>query len=152
MDDIDRAILDVLQREARIANNELAERVGLSASPCLRRVRALEASGAIESYSAILDAERLGCGYSPLVWVSLNTVTRATMTEFEDAIADIDHIVEALRMMGQPDYLLRIAVADAVAFEALYIDVLAGLPHVQQLTSQLAMTTVKRSHTLPIRQ
>jgi len=151
MDDIDRAILNVLQREARIANNELAERVGLSPSPCLRRVRALEASGVIESYAAILDADKLDCGYSPIVWVTLDAVTRATMTEFEGAVAEIDHIVEALRMMGHPDYLLRIALADAAAFEAFYIDVLAGLPHVQKLTSQLAMTTVKRSHTLPIR-
>ncbi len=150
MDSIDRAILRELQREGRIQNNELAERVGLSPSPCLRRVRRLEADGVITGYSAVVDREEAGCAYEPIVWVTLTSVTRRSMLEFEEAIHGVPAIVEAARMMGQPDYLLRVVAADADAFEALYMDVLATLPHVQTLTSQLAMKVVKRTTELPI--
>lgn len=150
MDDIDRAIIFQLQQNARLANNELAERVGLSPSPCLRRVRNLESAGIITGYSAQVDRDAVGCAYEPLVWVTLSVVTREAMSEFETAVDAIPAIVEALRMMGQPDYLLRIATADAETFEALYFDVLAGLPHVQTLTSQIAMKVVKRTDVLPI--
>lgn len=150
MDDIDRAIMFQLQRNGRIPNNELADLVGLSPSPCLRRVRNLEADGVITGYTATLDRAAVGCGYEPIVWVTLSEVTRASMLAFEDAIQEIPEVVEAARMMGQPDYLLRIVTADADTFETLYIDRLAGLPHVQTLTSQLAMKTVKRTTQLPI--
>lgn len=150
MDDLDRAILCQLQADGRLANNQLADRVGLSPSPCLRRVRNLERAGVIAGYTALLDRDSVDCGYEPLVWVTLTTVSRETMTAFEAAIADVPPIVEALRMMGQPDYLLRVATADPEAFEKLYFDVLARLPHVQTLTSQVAMKVVKRTHQLPI--
>ena len=151
MDSIDRAILRALQADGRIANNDLADRVGLSPSPCLRRVRRLEADGVITGYRAIVDREAAECAYEPIVWVTLSEVTRASMLEFEQAIEAIPAIVEAARMMGQPDYLLRVVAADADAFETLYMDVLATLPHVQTLTSQLAMKVVKRTTELPIR-
>lgn len=144
MDDIDCAIIDQLRRDGRLTNVELAERVGLSPSPCLRRVRQLEASGVITGYTAVVDPAAVGRSYEPLVWVTLSRVTRESMTEFEEAVQGIDEVVEAMRMMGQPDYLLRVATADANSFEALYMDHLARLPHVQTLTSQLAMKTVKR--------
>jgi len=150
MDSIDRAILYHLQRQARIANNELAELVGLSPSPCLRRVRNLETSGVITGYTALLDRRLVGCDYEPIVWVTLLTVTRDSLLEFEDAIQMIPEITEAARMMGQPDYLLRVVCSDAEGFETLYIDQLANLPHVQTLTSQLAMKVVKRTTALPI--
>ena len=150
MDEIDRAILRTLQGEGRISNHDLAERIGLSPAPCLRRVRRLEADGVITGYGAVLDREAAGCAYEPIVWVTLASVTRESMLEFEEAIAGIPAIVEASRMMGQPDYLLRVVAADAEAFEALYMDVLAALPHVQTLTSQLAMKVVKRTTELPI--
>ncbi|MEM9200955.1 MAG: Lrp/AsnC family transcriptional regulator [Actinomycetota bacterium] len=150
MDPIDRAILRELQHNGRIPNNELADLVGLSPSPCLRRVRRLETDRVISGYSAVLDREAIGCAYEPLVWVTLSTVTRASMVAFEAAIDAVPAIVEASRMMGQPDYLLRVVAADADAFEALYMDVLARLPHVQTLTSQLAMKVVKRSTELPV--
>lgn len=150
MDTIDRAILRELQRAGRIPNNDLADRVGLSPSPCLRRVRRLEADGVITGYSAVLDREAVGCAYEPIVWVTLTSVTRESMTAFEEAIQAIPAIVEAARMMGQPDYLLRVVATDADAFEALYMDELAALPHVQTLTSQLAMKVVKRTPELPI--
>lgn len=150
MDDIDRAILFHLQRDGRIANNELADRVSLSPSPCLRRVRNLERTGVITGYAAIVDRAAVGCRYEPLVWVTLAAVNRESMLVFERAVQRIPQITEVSRMMGQPDYLLRVVAADADAFESLYIDELAGLPHVQTLTSQLAMKTVKRTTELPI--
>lgn len=150
MDDIDLAILDQLQRDGRLPNNELAARVGLSPSPCLRRVRNLEAAGVIEGYATVLDRAAVGCAYEALVWVTLSTVTRESMTVFEAAVERLDAVVEVLRMMGQPDYLLRVVAADHAAFESLYIDQLAGLPGVQTLTSQLAMKVVKRTTVLPL--
>ncbi len=150
MDSIDRAILHQLQRHGRVANNELAELVGLSPSPCLRRVRNLEAAGVITGYVAVLDRRLVGCDYEPIVWVTLLTITRDSLLEFENAVQEIPEITEAARMMGQPDYLLRVVCPDAAGFETLYIDHLANLPHVQTLTSQLAMKVVKRSTELPI--
>lgn len=150
MDAIDRAIIDQLQQDGRLTNQELADRVGLSPSPCLRRVRALEARGVIEGYTALVNRKAIGRAYEPLVWVTLSEVTRDSMTAFERAVMEIDDVVEAMRMMGQPDYLLRIATTDADSFEALYMDHLARLPHVQTLTSQLAMKTVKRTHFAPV--
>jgi DNA-binding Lrp family transcriptional regulator len=149
MDAIDRAIIDELQRHARLTNLELADRVGLSPSPCLRRVRQLETDGVIRGYTAIIDAKAIGRAYEPLVWVTLSEVTRESMTAFEAAVDEIVDVIEVMRTMGQPDYLLRIATTDAESFEALYMDHLARLPHVQTLTSQLAMKTVKRGHFAP---
>ena len=149
MDDIDRAIIDQLQQRGRLTNLELAERIGLSPSPCLRRLRHLEGAGIIQGYTAVVDRRAIGRSYEPLVWVTLSEVTRESMLAFEEAVNAIDDVVEVMRMMGQPDYLLRIATTDAESFEALYMDYLARLPHVQTLTSQLAMKTVKRSHFAP---
>ena len=150
MDPIDLAIIDQLQRNGRIANNELAERVGLSPSPCLRRVRQLERDAVISGYTAIIDRSAVGRSYEPLVWVTLAAITRSSMTEFESAAAKIPDVIEVLRMMGQPDYLLRVATKDAETFETLYIDRLASLPYVQTLTSQIAMKVVKRTTHLPV--
>ncbi len=150
MDSIDRSILYHLQLDGRQQNNALADRIGLSPSPCLRRVRQLEADGVIEGYTALLDRRAVGCGYEALVWVTLDRVTRESMTAFESAVQRLDAVVEVLRMMGQPDYLMRVVASDADAFEAVYIDHLAELPHVKTLTSQSAMKVVKRTHVLPI--
>lgn len=148
MDEIDRAILFQLQADGRLANNELADRVGLSPSPCLRRVKRLEASGTIQRYAAIVDPAAIGRAYEVLVWVTLREVTRASMATIEERFAELGEITEAFRMMGQPDYLVRIAVADAAAFESFYIDTLAALPGVQTLTSMTTMKTIKRHQPL----
>jgi DNA-binding Lrp family transcriptional regulator len=151
VDHIDRAIIIELQRNGRLTNIELADRVGLTPSPCLRRVKQLETSGVIRGYTALVAPAAIGRSYEPLVWVTLSRVTRESLSEFENAVQAVDDVVEAMRMMGQPDYLLRIATANADSFEILYMDHLASLPHVQTLTSQLAMKTVKRSHAVPPR-
>jgi DNA-binding Lrp family transcriptional regulator len=104
----------------------------------------------IQGYGARLDRDAIGCGYEVLVWVTLSSVTRTTLDEFETAVADVSAVTEALRMMGQPDYLMRVTVADQASFEATYLDDLARLPHIQTLTSQLAMKVIKRSLTPPL--
>ena len=152
MDEIDRAILFQLQKDGRIANNELADRVGLSPSPCHRRVRLLESSGAIQRYTAIVDPAAIGRSYEVLLWVTLRTVNRETMETIEAKFDELAEVTEAHRMMGQPDYLIRVAVPDAAAFEAFYIDTLAALPEVQTLTSMTTMKTIKRNPPLaPLR-
>jgi DNA-binding Lrp family transcriptional regulator len=145
MDGIDREIVYQLQVDGRMANNELADRVGLSPSPCHRRVRNLEAAGVIRRYTAVVDPIAAGQAYEVLVWVTLREVTRPAMAEIEDRLAALDEVTEAFRMMGQPDYLLRVAVRDAAEYEAFYIDVLASLPHVRTLTSMTTMKTIKRN-------
>jgi DNA-binding Lrp family transcriptional regulator len=129
-------------------NNELADRVGLSPSPCHRRVKQLEAAGTIQRYTAIVDPVAIGRAYEVLVWVTLREVTRASMAAIESRFEALEEVTEAFRMMGQPDYLIRIAVTDAAAFEAFYIDVLAALPQVQSLTSMTTMKTIKRNAAL----
>ncbi|MGE3590472.1 MAG: Lrp/AsnC family transcriptional regulator [Ilumatobacteraceae bacterium] len=145
MDAIDREILYQLQLDGRIANNELADRVGLSPSPCHRRVRLLESNATIRRYTAIVDPISIGRGYEVLLWVTLRTVTRESLAAIEAAFESLDEITEAHRMMGQPDYLIRVAVPDSAAFETFYIDTLAALPEVQTLTSMTTMKTIKRN-------
>ena len=148
MDRIDRDILFQLQQDGRLPNNELADVVGLTPSPCHRRVKNLEASGTIQRYTAVVDPQAIGRGYEVLVWVTLKEVTRASMAAIEDRFDGLEEVTEAYRMMGQPDYLIRVAVADAAAFEVFYIDELAALPLVQTLTSMTTMKTIKRQRPL----
>lgn len=143
MDSIDHAILRLLEANGKLANNELAALVGLSPSPCLRRVRKLEETGVIKRYAAVVDPAAMGRGYEALVWVTLSEITRESIMAFETATSGTKAIREGHRMFGQPDYLLRVAVADPEAFEACYIDELASLPFVQSLTTQLAMKAIK---------
>jgi DNA-binding Lrp family transcriptional regulator len=144
MDRLDREILYQLQLDGRMPNNELADRVGLSPSPCHRRVRHLRDTGVIRRFTAVLDHTAIGRGYEVLLWVTLRTVTRETMAAVEAAFERLDEVVEAHRMMGQPDYLIMVAVPDAAAFEAFYIDTLAALPDIERLTSMTTMKTIKR--------
>lgn len=130
-------------------NNELADRVRLTPSPCHRRVRLLESSGVIRRFTAILDPVAIGRGYEVLLWVTLSTVTRDSMAAIEATFDRLDEITEAHRMMGQPDYLIRVAVPDIAAFEAFYIDTLAALPGIQTLTSMTMMKTIKQGR--PVR-
>jgi Lrp/AsnC family leucine-responsive transcriptional regulator len=151
MDKVDRAILTHLQEDGRLSNVELAERVGLSPSPCLRRVRSLETAGVITGYRAALDPAKVGCGFQVLVHVTMATGDRqATMEAFEAGVAAIDEVIECRRMFGDPDYLLWVAVADLAAYERLYMGKLVGLPGVARTTSQLTLKTVKPGGRLPV--
>lgn len=150
MDRLDRKILAELQRDGRLTVTELAERVGLSLSPCHRRVRTLEASGAIQGYRAQLDPVTLGLNFSALVFATLREGDRNAVAAFEAALIDIPQIVEAQRLFGEPDYLLHVVARDLPAFQKLYDECLSGLPNVQRLTSTLVMKRVIQDRELPL--
>jgi DNA-binding Lrp family transcriptional regulator len=143
VDRTDRAIIRLLQQDGRLANTELADKVGLTPSPCLRRVRALEEAGVITGYHAAVDPAALGRGLRVLVHIDMAVQDTATLEAFETRIAAIDEVEECLRMFGQPDYLVWVAVADLEAYEQLYMSTLTRLPGVARTNSQFAMKSVK---------
>ena len=143
MDTIDRAILRQLQDDGRLSNVELAQRVNLSPSPCLRRVRALEASGAIRGYHAEIDPAAIDRAFEVVVHAELSLKDRVTVEAFEERIAEMDAVVECRRMFGIPDYVIRVAVADAAAYETFYMTQLAELPGLARVNSQFTMKMVR---------
>ncbi|MFC9359262.1 Lrp/AsnC family transcriptional regulator [Rhodococcus sp. NPDC057014] len=150
MDSVDRKILAELQQDGRLTLTELADRVRLSISPCARRLRALESSGAITGYRAQLDAHALGLTFEALVFVTMRAADRDTIEAFEQAVAAIPHVVQAQRLFGDPDYLLRVITRDLPGFQALYDESLATLPGVQRLSSTLVMKSVSDNRPLPL--
>lgn len=150
VDEIDRQILRILQVEGRISNQDLADRVGLSPSPCLRRVRALEEAGVIAGYQAVLDPRTVGRGFEVFVSATLLRAESAAISAFEGAVLALEEVVEVRRMIGSPDYLLRVLVADLQDYERLYSDSLAALPGVERIATQIAMKVVKHTTALPI--
>jgi DNA-binding Lrp family transcriptional regulator len=151
MDRLDHAILSHLQADGRLTNAELAERVRLSPSACLRRVRALEAAGVIAGYHAVVDPAALDLGFQVLVYTTLLVRNRDTIAAFEDAVVGLEEVVECHRMFGDPDYVIRVAVADVDAYERFLIDTFADLPGMARMTSQFAMKTIKAAGALPFR-
>jgi Lrp/AsnC family leucine-responsive transcriptional regulator len=150
MDAVDRAILSHLQDDGRLSNVELAERVRLSPSACLRRVRNLEQAGVIAGYHAVVDPAAVGRGFQLTVHATLMMRNRATIEAFEAAVAELDEVIECRRMYGDPDYLMRVAVADADAYERFMINVLADLPGLARMTSQFTMKMVKVGGRIPL--
>lgn len=150
MDRIDRKILAELHANGRLSLTELAERVGLSLSPCHRRVRALEESGVILGYRALLAPKELGLSFSAIVFVTLREVTRQAIADFEAALPQIPQIIEAQRLFGDPDYLLQVITKDLPAFQRLYDEHLTSLPNVQRLVSTLVMKNVINDRVLPL--
>jgi Lrp/AsnC family transcriptional regulator, leucine-responsive regulatory protein len=151
MDRLDHAILSHLEADGRLTNADLAERVRLSPSACLRRVRALEAAGVIAGYHAVVDPVAIGRGFQVLVSTTLLVRNRETIAAFEHAVAALDEVVECHRMFGEPDYVIRVAVADVEAYERFLIDTFADLPGMARMTSQFAMKTIKAAGPMPFR-
>lgn len=149
MDGVDRNILAELQENGRLTVTELATRVRLSVSPCHRRVRELERSGAIRGYRAVVDPDAVGLTFEALVFVTLRQEDRGTVAAFEQTVAEIPNVLQAQRLFGDPDYLLRIVSADLPAFQRLYDEQLATLPGVQRLSSTLVMKHVVRDRPVP---
>jgi DNA-binding Lrp family transcriptional regulator len=149
MDAIDRKILALLQDDGRLTVTELAGRIGLSVSPCHRRLRELERSGVIRGYRAVVDAHAVGLTFQALVFVTMRQEDRDTLLGFEEAVARIPNVVQAQRLFGDPDYLLRIVTADLTAYQQLEDDVLAVLPGIQRLNSTLVMKHVVSDRPLP---
>lgn len=143
LDRTDRIILSELQKNAQRPVADLAERAGLSASSCHRRVKLLEKAGVIRSYSANLDRTALGLANEFFVEVSLSAQTEEAFEKFETAVQRVPEIVECHLMSGQFDYLLRVAAADAADYERIHRSRISRLPGVQRIQSSLALRTVK---------
>jgi len=150
MDPIDKKILTELQSDGRLTLTDLADRVGLSMSPCHRRLRTLEQSGVIAGYHAQLDAVAVGLTFQALVFVTMRGADRDTITGFEQAVTNIPNILNAQRLFGEPDYLLHVIAADLPAFQHLYDTELSTLPGVQKLTSTLVMKNIVDDRNLPL--
>jgi len=149
MDAIDRSILRELQADGRLTNQELAARVGLTPSPCLRRVRQLEDDGVIRGYRAVVDPAALGRGFEVFASIEVHR-DRASVAAFESEVRAIPDIVEAYRLYGAPGSLLRIAVADSDAYERFWTDKLIALPGVSDVNSQMIMKRIKSPEGVPV--
>jgi len=151
LDRIDRALVQMLQTDGRMTNSELAAKVSLSESACLRRVRALETSGLIEGYCALVNQQKAGCGVNVFVSITLERQERTELAAFEDAVKKIPEIMECYLMSGAYDYLLRVVVADTSDFERVHSKHLTGLPNVARVHSSFALRTVQKAQALPLR-
>ena len=143
MDRINQQILQELTRDGRISNLDLAERIGLSPSACLRRVQELERRGVIAGYRAVLDRTQLGVGFVAYATVGLNTHTKASQEAFERAMSIAPEVVECHNITGSVEYLLRIEVADLPAYKAFHTDVMGTLPQVNAITTFVVMGSPK---------
>lgn len=150
MDALDWKILSTLQEDGRLTITQLAERVGLSVSPCHRRLRSLETQGIITGYRAMLDAQQLGFGFETLLFVTLEAANHLTIPPFEAAVNELPNVIQAQRLIGETDYLLRVVTKDLAAFQLLYDEQLAALPGVRRLTTTLVMKSVVPERMLPL--
>ena len=151
VDRFDRRILEVLQAEGRISNQDLAERIGLSPSPCLRRVRALEDSGVIAGYRAVLDARTLGLTLLALIHISMDRHTPERFANFEDKVRALPEVLECLLITGQDaDYQLKVIVRDMEAYQALLLNKITRIEGVSGVHSSFVMRRVVDTTALPL--
>jgi Lrp/AsnC family leucine-responsive transcriptional regulator len=151
LDRYDRRILEELQRDGRISNQDLAERIGLSASPCLRRVRALEESGLITGYRALLDAGRLGLTLTALIHISMDRHTPERFANFERSVGELPEVMECLLITGQEaDYQLKVVVRDLDAFQALLLEKITRIEGVSGVHSSFVLRRVIDKTALPV--
>jgi len=150
LDSIDWKILSLLQSDARISNVELADAVGLSPSPCLARVRALEQAGYISRYVSLLDALKVGLKVSVFIQVALEKQVEKALEVFETAICERPEVMECYLMTGEADYLLRVLVPDIQALEAFIMQFLSRVPGVGNIKSSFALKQVKYQTALPL--
>ena len=152
LDRTDLKILDALQADGRLTNAELAEKVGLSLSPCWRRLKRLEDSGVIESYKAVLNRRALGLGVTAFVRVDIERHTPAMERKFEDAIADLDEIVSCHVISGEGAFMLVVMSDSLESFSKFALDTLMALPGVKDTRTSFSLKEVKSSSALPLRQ
>lgn len=150
LDNTDLKILNELQHDGALSNVALAKRIGLSPSPCLARVKALESSGVIQRYVALASAAALGLGLTVFISISLQTQDKETLAEFESHIAQHDDIMECYLMTGDSDYLLRVAVRDMAALERFILEQLSPIPGVEKIRSSFALKQVRYKTALPL--
>jgi Lrp/AsnC family leucine-responsive transcriptional regulator len=150
LDRYDKSILEALQKDGRISNVQLANQVSLSESACLRRVRALEESGMIERYAALVSQSRVGLTGNVFVHIGLHREEQSELAAFEGAVRNIPEVMECHLMTGEFDYLLRVVVRDMADFERIHKDALTRLPGVARVNSSVAIRTVQKKTELPL--
>lgn len=151
LDRYDRQILALLQQDGRISNQDLADTIGLSPSPCLRRVRALEEAGLIAGYRAVLDAKALGLSLMALIHISMDQHTPERFDAFEAAVREIPEVLECLLITGQSaDYQLKVVVKDMDAYQELLLNRITRIPGVTGVHSSFVLRRVVDGGTLPL--
>jgi len=150
LDEIDRRILASLQAYARLRNVELAEQVGLSASPCLRRVKRLEETGVIRGFATLVDPEAVGLPVSVFVQVTLERQSEAALETFESHIAEWPEVMECYLMTGDADYLLRVVAADLTAYQEFLMNKLTRVEGVASIKSSFALRRIAYRTALPV--
>jgi Lrp/AsnC family transcriptional regulator, leucine-responsive regulatory protein len=149
-DRFDRRILFELQQDGRVPVVELAETVGLSATPCVRRIKALEAAGAIEGYAAILNPARIGLGVLAIVQVKLTEHTDETVARFEREIEGMDEVTRCFAMTGSYDFILEVYGRDLEALSNTVLKKLIRVPGVRDMQSSVVLQTIKRTSRIPL--
>ena len=151
IDNFDRQILRLLQQDGRISNQDLADRIGLSPSPCLRRVRALEEAGVIKGYRALLDAKALGYTLMALIYISMDKHTPDRFEYFEKEISQFSEVLECLLITGQDaDYQLKVVVRDMDAYQDLLLNRITGIRGVTGVHSSFVLRRVVDTTSIPV--
>jgi DNA-binding Lrp family transcriptional regulator len=150
LDAADKRILSVLQTEGKLTNVDLAARVGLSPSPCLARVKAMEQAGVIGAYVALLDPAAVGIGLSAFIQVTLERQSESALKTFEARMAGFPEVMECYLMTGDSDYLLRVVVPDVQALEHFIVRELSTIPGMANIRSSFALKQVKYKTALPL--
>lgn len=150
LDDIDRKLLTLLQQDSRLTLQQLAERVGLSPTPCHRRIRLLEERGVISRYSATVDQRKVGLPVSVFISIKLARQTEEDLQKFAKAVANWPEVLECYLMTGHRDYLMRVVVADLSAYEQFLKQKLTRLDSVASIESSFALDQIKYSTALPL--
>ena len=150
LDNADKSILRILQKDARISNVSLAEQIRLSEAACLRRVRSLEKAGFIDGYVAVLNPAAVGLPGTVFVEITLHQEQQKDLDAFEHAARDVPEVMECYLMTGEYDYLLRVVIKDLDDFERVHRQVLTRLPGVSRIHSNIALRAVKKNTAIPI--
>jgi Lrp/AsnC family transcriptional regulator, leucine-responsive regulatory protein len=150
LDTIDLRILSELQQDGSLTNVELARRVHLSPSPCLVRVKALEAAGVIQRYVALADPKKVGLGLNVFISISLKEQAKDRLAEFERRIAEHEEVMECYLMTGDSDYLIRVAVRDIAELERFILEQLTPIPGIEKIRSSFALKQVRYKTALPL--
>lgn len=150
LDSYERKILRILQRDANLSVAAIAEQVGLSQTPCYRRIDRLEREGVIKARVALVDREKLGLQAHVFAQVKLNAHGRANLDEFTTAIQGLPEVLECYVLMGTVDFMLRIVARDIQAYERFFFDKLSQLPGIQEINSTVALSEIKATTALPV--
>lgn len=150
LDAIDSRIIAALQADGRLSNHQLAERIGLSPSPCLRRVKRLEREGYIESYRAVLQRDRVGLGFTAFVTVKIEGHADLAADALQKAMIAMPEVVACHMVSGDSDYLLEVVVPDRESYQAFLVDKLLDLPIIKEVRSNIAIQPLKTAAPLPL--